>query len=181
MFFFFIFYFFYAFFHLRSPPQIYLYKGRVSFVMYILAHTHLCVSSGQKKILENSLKIFLSRIKNNLQAEIVSLLSHSITIPIRIPKNSTRSFPGVNIVLDRLTLLILRLLSSKAQECRTFFNTLLCWYSLENSRWVVSDEYPCVRVSVIFQLFAHHFLLAKLATSSTRAKRVGDPLKVTYT
>ena len=31
--------------------------------------------------------------------------------------------------------------------------TLSFWYSLESSRWVLSDEYPYARVSVIFQLF----------------------------
>ena len=30
----------------------------------------------------------------------------------------------------------------------------------------ILDEYPCARVSVIFQFFLHHFALAKLATSS---------------
>ena len=28
--------------------------------------------------------------------------------------------------------------------------TLPCWYPLESSRWVLSDEYPFARVSVIF-------------------------------
>ena len=27
--------------------------------------------------------------------------------------------------------------------------TLSCWYSLKSSHWVLSDEYPCARVSVI--------------------------------
>ena len=48
--------------------------------------------------------------------------------------------------------------------------TLSCWYSLDSSRWVlsVSNEYPCARVTNIFQGFSHRFILAKLATSSIR-------------
>ena len=40
--------------------------------------------------------------------------------------------------------------------------------SIKSSCWVLSDEYPLARYSVIFQLFSHQFLLTKLATSSTR-------------
>ena len=36
--------------------------------------------------------------------------------------------------------------------------------------WIPSDEYPCARVSVIFLGFLHHFVLAKLATTSIRVK-----------
>ena len=43
-----------------------------------------------------------------------------------------------------------------------------CWYSLESSRWVLSDEYPFAMVSVIFSFFLYHFVLAKLATGSIR-------------
>ena len=31
---------------------------------------------------------------------------------------------------------------------------LLCWYPLDSSHWVLSDEYPCARVSVFFRVFA---------------------------
>ena len=31
--------------------------------------------------------------------------------------------------------------------------TLSSWYSLESSCWVLSYEYPCARVSIIFQVF----------------------------
>ena len=48
--------------------------------------------------------------------------------------------------------------------------TLSCWYSLESSRWVLSDEYPFARVSVI-SVFLHHFELVKLATSSISVKQ----------
>ena len=46
--------------------------------------------------------------------------------------------------------------------------TKSCGYSYESSHWVLSDEYPFAWVSVIFQLFLHYFILAKLATSSIR-------------
>ena len=46
--------------------------------------------------------------------------------------------------------------------------TLSCWYSLESSCRVLSDEYPFARVSG----FLHHFVLAKLATSSKGAKKI---------
>ena len=48
--------------------------------------------------------------------------------------------------------------------------TLSCWYSLDSSCWVLSEEYPFTRVSVIFQVFMYHFVLAKLATSSIKVK-----------
>ena len=31
--------------------------------------------------------------------------------------------------------------------------TLSCWYSWDSSRWALSDEYPCARVSIVFQFF----------------------------
>ena len=34
----------------------------------------------------------------------------------------------------------------------------------------LSDEYPCARVSVIFQFFLYHFVGVKLATSSIGVK-----------
>ena len=43
--------------------------------------------------------------------------------------------------------------------------TLSCWYSLEGSRRVLSDDYQCARYSVIFQFFFNHFVLGKLASS----------------
>ena len=72
-----------------------------------------------------------------------------------------------------LTLSMLRLLSWKAQERSNiqnpFFNPAMLVFNeklmLSSIRWV----HIC-QVSVIFQLFSHHFLLAKLATSSTRVK-----------
>ena len=43
-------------------------------------------------------------------------------------------------------------------------STLSCWYSWDISRWVLSHGYQWAKVSV--NLFSHHFVLAKLATSS---------------
>ena len=39
------------------------------------------------------------------------------------------------------------------QSLKTIW-TLSCWYSLDSSWWVLSDEYPYARVSIIFQVFA---------------------------
>ena len=48
---------------------------------------------------------------------------------------------------------MLRLFCPKHKNAKIFDNiqTLSCWYSLESYRWVLSDEYPYARVSVIFQ------------------------------
>ena len=46
--------------------------------------------------------------------------------------------------------------------------TQSCWYSLETSRWVLLDEYPYARVSMMFSGFLHHFVLGKSAISSIR-------------
>ena len=58
--------------------------------------------------------------------------------------------------------------STRMQKSLKTIETLSCWYSLDSSWWVLSYEYPYARVSVIFQDFFHHFLLAKSATSSVR-------------
>ena len=57
---------------------------------------------------------------------------------------------------------------------------LSCWYSLESSHGVLSDEYPYARVSVISQLFLHHFVLAKLATSSIGVKNAKNDKILDY-
>ena len=58
--------------------------------------------------------------------------------------------------------------------------TLSCWYSLESPHRVLSDEYPFARVSVIFHVFFHHLVLAKLATSSIRVKPYFNKLPHVY-
>ena len=60
--------------------------------------------------------------------------------------------------------------STMTQRFLKTSETLSCMYSLDSSRRVLSDEYPFARVSVISQVFLHHFVLVKLATSSTRVK-----------
>ena len=57
---------------------------------------------------------------------------------------------------------------SKKQIIMKIIRTKSCGYSYESSRWVLSDEYPFARVSVIFQLFLYYFILTKLATSTIR-------------
>ena len=60
--------------------------------------------------------------------------------------------------------------SSRTQIFLKNIESLSCWYSLDSSHWVLSDEYPFARVSVIIQVFLHNFVLAKLAISSIRVK-----------
>ena len=48
------------------------------------------------------------------------------------------------------------------------------WYSLESSRWVLSDGHQCAKVSIHFWASLHHFVLAKLATTSMRVKVPSD-------
>ena len=43
--------------------------------------------------------------------------------------------------------------STRMQRFLKNILTLSCWYSLESSCWVLSDEYPCARVPIIFQAF----------------------------
>ena len=49
--------------------------------------------------------------------------------------------------------------------------TLSCWYSLDSSYWVLSNEFPDARVLLIFSPFLRHFVLAKLATRSIRVTK----------
>ena len=60
---------------------------------------------------------------------------------------------------------------TKKQIIMKIIGTRSHGYSYESSRWVLSDEYPFARVSVIFQVFLHHFVLDKLATSSIRVNK----------
>ena len=58
-------------------------------------------------------------------------------------------------------------------RARTFLKTIStpsCWYSLDSSHYVFSDEYPYARVSVIFRILSHPFVFAKLVTSRIRVK-----------
>ena len=61
--------------------------------------------------------------------------------------------------------------SSRTQRFLKTIQTLSCWYSLESSRGVLSDEHPFARVSIIVQGFLHYFVLAKLATTFIRVNR----------
>ena len=72
----------------------------------------------------------------------------------------------------KLTVTLLSLLSSNAQERKYFWKPYkpchVGWYSLDSPQGVLSYEYPCARVSLVFQFFLHYFELAKCATSSIR-------------
>ena len=60
---------------------------------------------------------------------------------------------------------MLRLLSSNISSNAEHFENLFKFFHVGN---IASDKYPFARVSVIFQLFSHHFVFTKLAASSTR-------------
>ena len=81
---------------------------------------------------------------------------------------------ATKICVTLLTHPVLRLHLFKAQWYKDIWKkikTLSCWYSLDSSHWVLSDEYPLPRVAVIFPGFLHHFVLTKLATSSIRVNK----------
>ena len=59
---------------------------------------------------------------------------------------------------------------TRTQRFLKTIKTLSCWYSFESSRRVLSYEYPFARVSVIFRVLLHYFVLTKLAFSSIRVK-----------
>ena len=66
--------------------------------------------------------------------------------------NLSRS-PGKNgLTLPMLKLLIYVQRTRKQRFLKTI-RTLSCWYSLDSSHWVLSDEYQYARVSVIIQIF----------------------------
>ena len=81
-------------------------------------------------------------------------------IKIKVPAFSYNPFMpaafyfGSPLMLG-LTLPMLWLLSpgTRMQIFLKTIETLSCWYSLENSRRVLSDDYPFARVSSIFQDF----------------------------
>ena len=62
-----------------------------------------------------------------------------------------------------LTHLMLRLLSSNAQECKKYDNhpNQVMWVFIEKLSLSTSDEYPYTKVSVISQLFCHNCMLIK--------------------
>ena len=65
---------------------------------------------------------------------------------------------------------MLRLFSSKAQGCKDFSKPFKA--SHVGIHWIaLKDEYPYARVSVIFLVFLHNFVLTKLGASSIRVKK----------
>ena len=79
--------------------------------------------------------------------------------------------PGAVVTLNPSNAEATFVQSTRKQTFLWNIETLSCWYSLESSYWVLSDEYPCASDSVIFLDFVPHFVLAKLATSSIRVNR----------
>ena len=54
----------------------------------------------------------------------------------------------------------------RIQRILTTIWTLSCWYSLDSSRCILSDEYPCARLSTHFSGYLYHFVLAKIQNVS---------------
>ena len=70
-----------------------------------------------------------------------------------------------------LTLPMLRLFSSKGQGCKVFQKPSKPYHvGIHCSHWVLSDEKPMCQGFSNFSRFFHHFVLAKLATSSISVK-----------
>ena len=67
--------------------------------------------------------------------------------------------PGVNLSEAEATFIQ----STRMQRCLKTIWTLPYWYSLESSRWVVSDEYPLAKVSVIFKSFFALFWIGQIS------------------
>ena len=90
----------------------------------------------------------------------ILLLKFEEYIPGIIPIGNSRVFWDVLLLSDRDRNLTLPMSESTfAQSTRTpkslkTIQTLSCWYSLDSSHWVLSDEYSFARVSVIFQDFS---------------------------
>ena len=78
----------------------------------------------------------------------------------------------VVLALKGLTLPMLRLLSSKPQGCKNLWKpSKRCHVGIHLKALAEHyDEWPCARVLFILSGFLHHFVLAKLATSSKRIK-----------
>ena len=56
----------------------------------------------------------------------------------------------------------------QSTRLQRFLKTILILsykHSLDSSARVLSNEYPCCRDSIIFQVLSHRFVLAKIATS----------------
>ena len=66
--------------------------------------------------------------------------------------------------------------SSMTQKSLKTILTLSCWYSLNSSRWVLSDEYPFARVSIIFQ----NFCIILYGPNKPRAALVLNPQSSPY-
>ena len=83
-------------------------------------------------------------------------------------KNTWKNAKDIQF-LAILTLPMLRLLSSITQDSKDFWKTSKPCHV--GTHWkALADEYPYARVSVIFHVFLHHFVSAKLATSSIRVR-----------
>ena len=105
----------------------------------------------------------IKNIPNSTPFYITKRLNHFGPCSMNIIHTETLIFKRWNAMYFGMPLFLLsdvastlpmhRLLLSKAQECKYYWKSLSCWYSLEGSGWVASDEYPCARVQQFFQDF----------------------------
>ena len=66
--------------------------------------------------------------------------------------HSLAPYPGYNVNPSNAEASFVQ--STRTQRFLKSIETLSYWYSFESSRWVLSDEYPFARVSVIFRILA---------------------------
>ena len=88
-------------------------------------------------------------------------------IRTRILNDGQATEENVHSAVDRLIVdmqpdVIAACVSLNPSNAKTIFilstkHTLSCWYSLDSSLWVLPDEYPYARVSVIFYFFFSFF------------------------
>ena len=95
-----------------------------------------------------------------------SVLPTLVTLIPMLTSVLTPYLKSATVALPMLSLLL-----SKAQGHKTFLKTILtlsCWYLLDSSHHVLSDEYPCAKVPIIFQIFAS-FCIGQISNQQHKA------------
>ena len=62
--------------------------------------------------------------------------------------------------------------NTRPQRFLKTIETLSCWYSLDSSRQVLSDEYPFTRVSIIFFMFFASFCNGQISDQQHKGKPI---------
>ena len=63
---------------------------------------------------------------------------------------------------------------TKKQKIMKIVLNQSCWYSLDSSRIVLSDEYPFARVSVISKGFSHQFCIGQISHQEHKSQQFWD-------